>query len=233
MNPDRMAELPSRFKETPIYNETIREALVEKVDIRTVKRVMGDIKKGKIKISTLLRREKPTPIAYHIFAKYSEVAELMAPEHVILSNIEKMKKASLARMVRLLCLACGHPVKETRVRDLPEKPACEKCGSELLAKLRHRQDAETVYARVKRRQKGEELSPEELDEIIQTRRTADLILSYGKKAIIALQTKGVGPETAFRLLGRMHPSEDEYYTDLLKAKIQYLRTKPFWEDKKK
>jgi ATP-dependent Lhr-like helicase len=233
MNPDRMAELPSRFKKTPIYEETIREAMVEKVDILTVKRIMKDIREGRIEVSTLLRREKPTPIAYHIFAKYSEVAELMAPDHVILSNIEKMKKTALAKTVKLLCLSCGHAAKEARVRDLPEKLSCEKCGSELLAKLTYRQDSDRVYSLLKRRQKGGGLSPEELEEIIHTRRTADLVLSYGKKAIIALQTKGVGPETAFRILGRMHPNEDDFHTDLLKAKIQYLRTKPFWQEKEK
>jgi len=29
----------------------------------------------------------------------------------------------------------------------------------------------------------------------------------------------------------MHPSEDDFYMDLLKAKIQFLRTRPYWEDR--
>jgi ATP-dependent Lhr-like helicase len=57
------------------------------------------------------------------------------------------------------------------------------------------------------------------------------VLSYGKNAIVALEVKGVGPETAFRILGRMHPTEEEFFMDLLKAKIQYLRTREYWEDK--
>jgi len=48
----------------------------------------------------------------------------------------------------------------------------------------------------------------------------------------ALEVKGVGPETASRILGKMHPNEDEFYMDLLKAKIQYLRTREFWDDRK-
>jgi hypothetical protein len=40
----------------------------------------------------------------------------------------------------------------------------------------------------------------------------------------------VGPETAFRILGKMHPDDDDFYMELLKAKIQYLRTRPFWDD---
>ncbi len=233
MGPERLAELPSRFKKTPIYDETLREAMVEKVDVPNAKRIMQRIKEGKIKVATLLRLEKPTPLAYHIFAKYSEVAELMAPEHVFVSNIERMKRATLARTVRLLCVSCGNMSSEKRVRDLPEKPICEKCGSGLLAKLMRRQDPNTLRNLLERRKEGKKVTPEEMDELIYSRRTADLVLSYGKKAIVALQVKGIGPETAFRILGRMHPNEDDFYLDLLKAKIQYLRTKPFWEEKAK
>lgn len=76
------------------------------------------------------------------------------------------------------------------------------------------------------------MSEEELRELAQARRTADLVLSYGKKAIMALEVKGVGPETASRILGKMHPKEDDFFMDLLKAKIQYLRTREFWKDRK-
>ena len=86
---------------------------------------------------------------------------------------------------------------------------------------------------LKKRLNGEEVTPEELEQLTHARRTADLILSYGRKALIAFLVRGIGPGTAFRILGKMHPGEDEFYMDLLKAKIQYLRTRPFWEDKEK
>jgi hypothetical protein len=31
----------------------------------------------------------------------------------------------------------------------------------------------------------------------------------------------------------MHASNKEFYSDLLKAKIQYMRTRQYWDDKKK
>ncbi len=55
-------------------------------------------------------------------------------------------------------------------------------------------------------------------------------LGNGKKALIAFQVRGIGPETAFRILGKMHPNEDEFYMSLLKAKIHYLRTRPYWKN---
>jgi ATP-dependent Lhr-like helicase len=233
MGPERLAQLPTRFEKTPIYEETLREAMLEKVDIPTVKRIMREVKKGKIKVGMLFRLEKPTPLAYHILAKYAEIPELMAPERVLLSNIERMKRAILARKVSLLCLSCGNPMEEKRVRELPKKLVCKKCGAGLLGYLRRGQDPKMVQDIIKRRHDGKELTPEEMEQLTHARRTADLILSHGKKALIAFQVRGIGPETAFRILGKMHPSEDEFYMDLLKAKIQYLRTRPYWEDKEK
>ncbi|MGQ9641064.1 MAG: hypothetical protein ACUVUF_02915 [Candidatus Bathycorpusculaceae bacterium] len=154
----------------------------------------------------------------------------MAPELVLLSNIDKMKKAIDARTATFLCIACGEPTKK-KIKSLPENPFCEKCGSRLLALLHPKQDAERLGEILKKRLEGKGLTEEELKELTNTRRTADLVLSYGKKAVIALEVKGVCPETAFRILGKMHPEEDEFYMDLLRAKIQYLRTREYWEDR--
>ena len=156
----------------------------------------------------------------------------MAPERVLLSNIERMKQAIRARRPSLLCLNCGYHSEEKRLRDLEEKLVCGKCGSGLLADLHPIQDPKTLVDILRRRLKGKELSPEELDQLTHARRTADMVLSHGKKALIAFQVRGVGPETAFRILGKMHPNEDDFYMDLLKAKIQFLRTRQYWEDKK-
>ncbi|MGQ9531115.1 MAG: hypothetical protein ACUVTC_06745, partial [Candidatus Bathycorpusculaceae bacterium] len=197
-----------------------------------VKEIMHAIKDGKMKVSTLYRLEKPTPLAFHILAKYSDVSELMAPERVLLNNIDKMKKAVEARTAKLLCMSCGEWSCEEKIRDLPEQPACKKCGSKLLALLYPKQDVSCLRELLKKRREAKKFTEEELKELTNARRTADLILSYGKRAIVALEVKGVGPETAFRILGKMHPIEDEFYMDLLKAKIQYLQTRDYWEERK-
>ena len=233
MSPRKIVELPERFKKTPVYEETIREAMLEKVDISKVKEIMRNIKSGKITISLVFREEKPSPIAYHILEKYSDIPELMAPKHVLMSNINRMKKVLLARKVVLTCFSCGSWTFKARIKELSEKPVCQKCGSGLLAPLRLEREAEELSKLLKKRKAGEEISVEELEKLTHARRAADLVLSYGKKAIIALQVRGVGPETASRVLGKMHFDEKEFYMDLLKAKIQYLRTRPFWEEKEK
>jgi len=128
-------------------------------------------------------------------------------------------------------MQCGEWTAEEKVRALLEQPECGKCGSRLLTLMYFTQDVKRLAEFLKKRREDKELSEEELKELTQARRKADLILSYGKKAIVALEVKGVGPETASRILGKMHPKEDDFYMDLLKAKIQYLRTREYWETK--
>jgi hypothetical protein len=46
---------------------------------------------------------------------------------------------------------------------------------------------------------------------------------------MALQIKGAGPETASRILDKLHSEETQFYMELLKAKIQFLRTREYWD----
>ncbi len=225
---DRTEKLQAAFKDTPIYDETIREAMMDKVDLPQVKQILHYIRDGKITITTITR-EKPTPFAYHILMQYADTAELMAPERLLLTNIDRMKRSIDARVAKLLCMNCGAWTKQTRIKDLAEEPECENCHSRLLTLLYFSQDTNKLVEDLRKRREGKDLTPEELKDLSNARRKADLILSYGVQAVRALQVKGVGPETASRILGRMHPNEEAFYMDLLKAKVQYLRTREFWD----
>jgi ATP-dependent helicase Lhr and Lhr-like helicase len=233
MSHERQVQLAASFEDTPIYDEALREGMLEKADLAKAKQIMQEVQAGKIQVNTLVRNEKPTPLAYHILAQYADISELMAPERVILSNIDRMKNAIEARTATLLCMNCGTWTTQVHVKDLPQEPECGNCHSRLLTLPYFTQNVEKLKLDLKKRREDKELNPDELKELSVARRKADLILSYGKQAIVALEVKGVGPETASRILGKMHPKQEDFYMDLLKAKIQYLRTREFWDDKEK
>ncbi|MGZ4850651.1 MAG: DEAD/DEAH box helicase, partial [Candidatus Bathyarchaeia archaeon] len=174
----RGEKLKGAFDGTPIYDETLREAMMDKVDLQKTKQIISEIKERKITVTTIAR-ESPTPLAYHILMQYADTAELMAPERVILSNIDKMKHSIEARSARLLCMNCGTWTKQVFVKDLPEEPQCENCNSRLITLLYFNQDVERLKGDLQKRREGKELTPEELKELSNSRRKADLILSYG------------------------------------------------------
>jgi len=81
--------------------------------------------------------------------------------------------------------------------------------------------------------------PTEIDkkEIKRLFKNASLILSYGKPALITLMGRGIGPDTAARILRRYDPldlqrSKDSLYDlikEIHKAEIQYAQTRGFWD----
>jgi ATP-dependent Lhr-like helicase len=58
---------------------------------------------------------------------------------------------------------------------------------------------------------------------------ASLVMGHGKKAVLALVARGVGEETAARILRGYQETEDDFLRDVLAAEVNYARTKRFWD----
>jgi ATP-dependent Lhr-like helicase len=77
----------------------------------------------------------------------------------------------------------------------------------------------------------EELDSEEKKILKRGHKSADLVIASGKKAIIALAARGVGPRSASRVLMKSHAKDDyEFYAAIIEAEKEYSRTRPFWGD---
>jgi len=230
MNYQSLENLYVRYRDTPIYTETLREVHQEKLDLHSVKEILAGVASGEVEIVAKLA-ENPSPLARHILEKYADVAELMEATVTGEDQLEYMKKSVHSRNVKLVCMNCGEWSTSERVRDIDERPTCDNCGSGLLAVLRRYHDKDAFMDSYRRMRAGEELHEEERDTLTQGRKSADMVLSYGRKAVEALMVRGVGPVTSYQVLSRMHQDERGFYSDLLKAKIQYMKTRQYWDNK--
>ena len=223
-----MKELQVRFRLTPIYDETIRDALAERSDFEGVKRVFREIKEGNREVSFFRSKDKPTPIAYHILYRHVDIPELIAPDNVAADNMARLKISIEGRSIDLLCFDCGRLTSDTTISNLPQNPSCPGCESRLLAPVFWSSGYVTSILRKKRDRQP--LDENEQKALTKARRSADLVIAYGRRAIIAQSVYGIGPQTASRVLSKMHEEEDEFYKDLLDAKLQFITTRPFWNN---
>jgi ATP-dependent Lhr-like helicase len=225
-----LCSLPTRFENTPIYIESMKETMVDKIDMQGAKRILDDISKGKIEIATYQCNEKPTPIAYHMLYKYLEFPESVEPESLAKSTVQRMKVSIMGTSLQMLCLKCSQIGQTILLKDLPEQPRCSNCNSALLSPIFY--NAYSAKQLISKKISNQVLSEEEKDELARLRRMADLVLSYGKRAVEALSVYGIGPQTASRILARASENDEEFYKALLDAKIRFISTRPFWQDSK-
>jgi len=224
---ESLRELALRFRMTPIYDETIREALLLHVDFPRVREINKQIREGGMQVAFFKAQDKPTPLAFHILNKHIDIPELIAPETVAKDTIERLRFSLDNMTVDLLCFECGALTQAVVIKSLPTKTKCSNCSSALLAVSSWSTDY-LVYL-LEKKLKRRSLEDAERDTLARARRSADLVLSYGKKAIIAQCVYGIGPQTASRILAKMHDDEKSFYKDLLEAKLKFITTRQFWD----
>ena len=221
-----LCSLPTRFEKTPVFEEALQETGRDLIDMQRGKEILARVSKGEIAVETFLAGERPTPIAYNLLYRYLEVPEAVAPDSLGKSSYQRMKASIFGTEVSLLCVKCGTDQGEATVGDLPEEPKCARCGSGLLVPCYW--GTAKLADLVRKREEKAPLSEEERAELSRARRGADLVLSYGKKAVVAQTVYGIGPQTASRILAEMRDDEETFYRDLLEAKIRFVTTRQFW-----
>ena len=150
------------------------------------------------------------------------------PEAYIL---EQTKKRLINRKVKLVCLHCGQWASVRTIKHLGEHPQCRKCESRLVAGVFPTDDL--LERAIRRHRAGEKLSPEERKTLRKGRENANVVLTYGKPALIAMAGRGIGPTVVKRILAGSHDrSESEFFRLILENEKQFIRTREWWAEPK-
>lgn len=219
INIDRLIDV---YWNSPIYKETLQELFTEKLNLEKTEEVIKRIQSKEIKIVEL---DGLSPLAQLGF-RY-ELQDVVKPERPEKEIFNLFKKRLLNSKVRLLCINCGKYSITEYVKDIEKEPRCKICQSKLIAVLRPYQTE--IQKIVKKWLSGKELTIEEEEKLKHIKRSADMTINYGRKAVVAMAGRGVGPQTASRILSRMHKNEDEFYKDILKAEREFIKNKKFWQ----
>jgi ATP-dependent Lhr-like helicase len=203
------------FDNTVVQQEAYRELLSGYMDIDAAARIIGMVKSGEIEVAI-----GPHSIigADGILSSRDQIPPPTADQAVIATLKRRLEQDNVV----LACMNCRNWKSKTVVSRVPDQPRCPKCGARLIAALKpYEADAyDTVIRKTKKNEEERALEQRLL-------RNANIVLSSGKKAVVALSARGVGPENASRILATLSDG-DAFYREILKAERTFIQTHRYW-----
>jgi ATP-dependent Lhr-like helicase len=206
--------LMSAFMDTPLYEETVEKTIWERMDIQKTKETLISIQNGAVKIQIT----GISPIGLEGVEAYMRLVSPQRPDRVILMTLKSRLEDE---KIKLLCLRCKR-TSMRRIAALPEKISCPNCAAKLVAAVPTYENFSPLLKKKKHKES-------EVKIIRRLYTNANLILGHGKKAILAMRARGVGPKTAARILAMHYETEEEFLRRILTAEITYARTRRFWD----
>ena len=212
INFNRLFEL---HKDTPAYNEAINMVLWEDLDIDNTEFAIKMVSEGKIKMVV-------GGISHIGLEGIVRSKELMQPRRADHSILMALKKRLEDEVLFASCLNCTNQWRVV-VRDAPQQFICPRCGGNMVALLKgyERESIKSI--------KMDGRSEQEKKDALRVSRNANLVNEYGKRAVIVLAGRGIGPDSASRILRSMHIDEDDFLREIMNAEVLYAKTKRFWD----
>jgi ATP-dependent Lhr-like helicase len=210
-----VSKLIDVFEHSPIFDEAVSKTLWENMDVDGAATVLKRIQDGSIELVA----GKLSPIGMEAIG---DRRELVQPQRADKTVLLALRDRLASEDVVMVCMNCRSQ-RRTTVGALPDRVRCAKCDGVLVAAIQ-------PYAKkdfdVLRRGASDEEGRRALKRIY---KNANLVMAHGRKAVMAMVGRGVGADTAARILARYHLEEDEFLRDILAAEITYARTKRFWD----
>jgi len=203
------------FEHTPLFEEVLDKVFWERMDIPRTVEVLRRVKAGEIEIVVT----RPTPIGR---AGVEGGRLIVAPSRADRATLLAVKARLEKEKASFLCLNCRSTWR-ANVGGLPATIACVKCAGRMVAVVAPYEKDRVAKLKLD----ATDRESRALGKRLFT--SASLVMAHGRKAVMALMGRGVGEETAARILRGYHETEEDFLRDILSAEVTYARTKRFWD----
>jgi ATP-dependent Lhr-like helicase len=203
------------YRDSPLYEDAVRKVLWEDLDIENAEKAISAISSGAIKVKVT----GMTPMGMEGINRTKELMQPLRADHTILMA---MKQRLEDETLYASCIRCRSQ-RRLRAGDSPKRFKCEKCGGNMIAVLKEYERSNIELFAKK--------TPDANDkkEMLRMTKNANLVNENGSKAVLILAGRGIGPDSASRILNRMHIDEDDLLRDILSSEVLYAKNKRFWD----
>jgi ATP-dependent Lhr-like helicase len=213
-----LQKLVTSFEGTPIYEEGLKEVFTKDLDAENLVHVLGMIRDGEIELQVVETGGNATPVARVGIERVSMKTDLIPPERMRAVLVESAKARLLSETGNFICTNCWSYSEMVRIKDLPDKPKCPRCGSGALGLLKV--EEERTVSLVEKR--GERLTKDEERLRGYAVETAELIAKYGKVAAVALSARKVSSKEIAVVLEKAPKLSDRFYELVLEVERKAL-----------
>jgi len=201
--------LMQRYRGTPVIEESLEKLFHERMDIEGTQDLLREISNGDVRVFH-------TPPGRLGRSPRAEM-DLLLPAWSDIEIRERLETRLLNERAVLICLNC-HGKKRRRVERIVVVEPCSTCGGTMLACAQERME-KSLMDRI-------ESTDQKISGKVQ--RNAELVRTHGHDAILCLMGRGIGEETATRILRGPGGDRIRLLRAIHNAELQYARTRPFW-----
>jgi ATP-dependent Lhr-like helicase len=213
-----LQKLITSFEGTPIYEEGLKEVFTKDLDAESLIHVLDKIRRGEIQLQAVETGGNVTPVARVGIERVSMKTDLIPPERMRAVLVESAKARLLNETGNFVCTNCWNYLEMLRVKDLPEKPKCPRCGSQAIGLLKVEEERALPLIE----KKGQKLAKAEEKLRVQAVQTSQLIAKYGKVAVVALSARKVYSPDVAGVLEKEPKLSDRFYELVLEAERKAL-----------
>ncbi len=210
----KLEKIMEQYKDTYVFDEAIKKAAWDYLDLENTQKILEKLKNGEIKIEITEIDSSMEKLIEYMDAKVGRT-------RVTPTVLNAVKNRLMKNELIFACLDCkgSWTRKVEDVKDLK----CIYCGSVRITVLRkYERDKLSILKNGPKNEKEKEY-------IEKLYRISNLIRIYKKDALLALSARGVGYDTALRILSTPHSEENMLIKDITEAELNFAKNRKYWK----
>jgi ATP-dependent Lhr-like helicase len=206
----RIEKIVDSYRNTVLYRDSVRKMMYDYMDIDELKRfidIMEDVE--------FIGKNGFSEGTETFLTHYSERITPLKPTKAIVDSI---RERLLNEEITLICTKCfwTHSDRVSRIQSLK----CAACGGSLVAAVSPYEKDSLLRAIETGR-----LTQKEKNALS---KSAHLVRERGKIALMVLAGRGIGPETATRLLSVKYLNDTDLIQDIIRSENDFSKNRRYW-----
>ncbi|TET71262.1 hypothetical protein E3J39_05015, partial [Candidatus Bathyarchaeota archaeon] len=214
-----LGRLMKSFEGTCIFEEAMKDTARKDLDVEATVELLRKIGEGEIDVVRLDTGGEISPLAKVVIEGMRMKSDIVPPDKITRIIVESAKARILSETRVLACLGRRDHMDAQRIKELPEKIECPRCGSTELGVFDR--NIEEVSRELAKERPGRKREGERWWE--RGKATAKLVSMYGRRGAIVAAAKRVDLSEAWDLLAETEGETNEFFERIVEGEKNALK----------